>query len=159
MKYLKLFEDAIKHIDPIAIEHPLRYFSRKLEDVIISLKKLDNFESTVKRYFNDDGEIRIIYKRNGGKLVSANMRIESNKVELTIINYISWYNPKYMINSEDFSNLIKLNLEKYKIDKKYDLPAHIKTVSYYEFPIDEINNVLNNIENYYDLIHAKKYNI
>jgi hypothetical protein len=160
MKYLKLFESTIKHIDPIAIEHPLRNFSRKLEDIIISLKKLDDFESTVRRYFHDDGFINIIYKINGGKLLSATMRLELTQVELTIINYITWFDKKYMINSKDFSDLVDINLKKYKIYKEiYDLPSHINSVNYYKFTIGEINNILNEIENYYNLIHAKKYNI
>jgi hypothetical protein len=35
MKYIKKFETTIKHSDPISLNHPLRDFSRKLEDMVI----------------------------------------------------------------------------------------------------------------------------
>ena len=71
MKYLKLFESPIKHSDPIAINNILNDFSRKIEDVIILLKKLDNFNSTVRRYFLGNGNIRIIYNSNYSKLLTV----------------------------------------------------------------------------------------
>jgi hypothetical protein len=37
MKYLKTFEHTIKHSDPMSVNHPLKDFSRKLEDIIIEI--------------------------------------------------------------------------------------------------------------------------
>ena len=65
MIYLKYFEDCIKHSDPIAVNHKLRDFSRRLEDIIILLQELNKFDlknATVKRYFHENKAISIAYE-------------------------------------------------------------------------------------------------
>jgi len=159
MKYLKLFEDTIiKHSNPIAINHPLRDFSRKLEDVVIALKNFDNFkDGSVKRFFNLDGHITIMYNYEWRKLLKISL-IQSNENVLLIFRaFDQYYLGKDGKNTQIFVNLMKLNLDKYKIETPNITDK--KEMSYFNFPLSEINIVLKKIEEYYIEIDANKYNL
>lgn len=158
MKYLKLFEDTLKHSDPLAINHSLRDFSRKIEDVVIVLKNLDNLkDGSVKRFFNTDGHITIIYRYYYRKLLKISL-IQSNENVLLIFRVFKQYfqqnNEK---NTKIFNNLMKLNLNKYKIETPNI--TNKEEMIYFNFPLTKINIVLKKIEEYYIEIESKKYNL
>jgi len=160
MKYLKLFESPIKHSDPIAINNILNDFSRKIEDVIILLKKLDNFNSTVRRYFLGNGNIRIIYNSNYSKLLTVELKSNSKDVDLTIYSYIVRNNEIVNKNSIDFFNFVNFKLKKYEIDDgQYFNISSNATIKHYNFPIHKLNTILNEIEEYGNFIEMNKYNL
>ena len=155
MEYLKLFEHTIKHSDPIAVDHPLRDFSRKLENVVIALKNLDDLKNgTVKRFFNDNEKINIIYEYIYRRLLKISLEISDESVLLIFLAYDRDYEKSREKNTTIFMNLIKLNLDKYKIET-----TNKKEMSYFKFPLSEINIVLKKIEEYYIEIEANKYNL
>ena len=156
MKYLKTFETTIKHTDPLAVNNPLKDFSRKLEDIIIEITKIDNYkDSTVRRYFNDDGKIHINYINHYSKI----MKILLQTINDDVLMDIYCYKNKYKINTSlDFCNFAKYNLEEYiTIDKNPENALNNNMIQLqFHFPLSEINNILDSLE-YYSA--SKKYNL
>ena len=159
MKYLKLFETNIKHSNPMALNHILRDFSRKIEDMVILLKELDNFDnSTVKRYFDDNGEIRIVYKYSYHKLLKVSMRVQSQMIDFVITDTaINSWNEKYIENSLNFFDIINFQLREYKT-KDDNYGSEINHV-HYTFSINKINEILNKLLIYEQEILNNKFNI
>lgn len=152
MKYLKKFENTIKHTDDIAINHPLRNFSRDFEDIIINIKNLDNIQnSTVKRYFtdNENHKITIIYKNNTDKFIKINLYVDKN--EKLVIEFLlreHWWSKKLTQNTEIFMNLILNKLDNFLIS---NLNFNRDIILTFKFPLIEQNNIideLNDFESY-----------
>ena len=162
MKYLKKFETTIKHSDPIALNHPLRDFSRKLEDMIILLKELDNFKnSTVKRYFTDDGKIDICYRTPDLKLLLTSLQIQDDMIHLRISDTAvrSW-NENYIENSLDFFDIVNKELREYRSKSEERVNSSDFTYVRYIFPISKMNDILNDIFSTYEIYtDSIKYNI
>lgn len=158
MKYLKLFEHNIKHSDPLSINHPLRNFSRKLEDVIMSLQELDNLKnSTVRRYFHDDERISIVYKYDYNKLLNISMNIENDEsVLLTVTTYKMRYEKNKDKNTNIFIDFIKLALKDYYIEQA---TINYNKIIYFRFQLNEVDVVLKEVEDYYIYNDANKYNL
>ena len=168
MIYLKYFEDCIKHSDPIAVNHKLRDFSRRLEDIIILLQELNKFDlknATVKRYFHENKAISITYEDSMlGKLLTVHLMLQEN-VEFSI--YV--YKINRIIQSETPKNENCLKLFNF-IDSilpseyKSEMPYYVQSSTLffrniYNFPLTELNNVLNKLEEYRTYIDADKYNL
>jgi hypothetical protein len=154
MKYLKFFETTIKHTDPLAVNNPLKDFSRKLEDIIIEITKIDNYkDSTVRRYFNDDGKIHINYINHYSKI----MKILLQTINDDVLMDIYCYKNKYKINTSlDFCNFAKYNLEEYITIDSNDTRGNIIKQLQFHFPLSEINKILDSLD-YYSA--SKKYNL
>ena len=156
MKYIKTFEHTIKHTDEIAVNHILRDWSRKFEDIIIELDKLDRLNDksknkkdfakfiNVKRYFNDDKRISIMYKVHDEKTLRFTFYVDENEyVNLFITAYLSdWGSGKKYSHFKDFFNFIseknsKYTKQEYTINKMHSMV--------YNFPISEKDDFLFNI--------------
>lgn len=155
MKYLKNFENTIKHSDPIAINHPLAIFSRKLEDIIIDLKNFDNFKNTVRRYFNDNESISISYKGNSS-ILKIYLNNDNENVYLKILSNTSkWYNNESE-NGLEFSEFISNQLSKYKYNINLKNPHYMNIE--YKFKISEMFNILSDIQ-FDKFLNYRKYNL
>jgi len=157
MKYIKLFESTtIKHTDPIAVNHILRNFTRKLEDVIIELQNLDKKEnkafhtSTIRRYFISNGNIHILYKKDFIKILKISLKEESNIVTILVRLFSNFF--KYNKNANEFVELIRNSLSEY-------ITVDVGEETEFKFPINEMNNVLEKIEEYYIFLDSKRYNL
>jgi len=151
MKYLKLFETTIKHSDPISVNHPLRDFSRKVEDVMISIKEIDGFnKSTVRRYFNDNGYIHINYSSyvRGRALKIEMCIVDDEYVRMNIFCY-KHFSKDEINTSLEFYNFVKNNMSKY-IEQDLGFELHLK------FSFSEKDQVLGDLESF---AVAKRYNV
>ena len=154
MKYLKLFEYAIKHTDPIAVNHILRDFSRKLEDIIIEIKDIDGYtlsyqkrsSGIVRRYFNDDGSIKIHYSdKILGRFLQIILQIEDDNVSMFI--YI--FKDSFKDTSLDFFNFVSEALSEYITNQN---PRNLCLF----FLLNDKNEILETLESF---IISKKYNL
>jgi hypothetical protein len=163
MKYLKFFEielkneNFIKQSNSIAINHMLRDFSKKLEDIIIAMQDLN---TEVRRYFREDGTVSIIYEEShGGKFLRIELMNDSKNIELRSYLYIRNKNPKNE-NCRKFYDFINYQLKKYFTDdNKNEIFNTIYLKNVYLFPITKLNNVLKKLEKYYINIDSNKYNL
>lgn len=154
MKYLKLFEMTIKHSDPIAVNHKLRNFSRKVEDVIIEIKDIDNYNNNTKirRYFNSDESIIISYSSfTRGKVLKLLLKVTGftdDEVRMNVSCYKK-YNRDGINTSLEFYNYLKNVISEY-IVKEDSISLDFK------FPFSELDNILEILESF---AAAKKYNL
>jgi len=161
MKYLKKFETTIKHNDSIALNHPLRNFSRKLEDIVILLKELDNFDkSTVRRYFMDDEKIYIIYKHKSHQLLKICLQMQSEMIHLLISETsVRFWNKGHIENSLDFFDFVDRELREYRSENYEPIVSSNFTYARYIFPINKMNDILNDLSAYESYIDSTKYNL
>lgn len=145
MKYLKKFENHIKYTDDIAINHPLKDFSKKLEDVIITVKNLDKLpNSTVKRHFTDNDKIIIKYEKHPDKFITINLYIDIN--EKLVIKFLlrkHWWSNELTKNTEIFMNFILDKLDKFLIS---NLNLNRDTVLTFNFPLTQQNNIIEELK-------------
>lgn len=160
MKYLKKFENTIKHTDDIAINHPLRNFSRDFEDIIINIEKLDNIQlSQVRRYFIDDitHKIKIVYSNKIHKFLTTNMYVKDNNVIIDFLFHKHFWNnlltkittifmtfilnefDKYIISNLNLNNNIILTLNFPLTEKDYIIREFQDFKNYVDFYNDTIN--------------------
>lgn len=150
MKYLKNYEHTIKHSDELALNHPLKDFSRKLEDVIIAAKEYETEEKklAVRRYFDDEGDITIKVIIPYGNRLKIKLKLFS-KNYVTIECNISTFRKEVL---KDFIEFFREATMKYN---SYNTPYKITL----NFPISKSNEVLNKIQDYYAIIDMKKFNL
>ena len=160
MKYLKLFERWIKHTDPIAVNHILRDFSRKIEDIIIGIKDIDNYvnwenkhTSGVKRYFHHDGLIKIFYSdRDRGNLLETTLQQENDDVAMFIHNY-KMLNKDEINTSLEFFNFVQNCMSEYITNQDVNLYNGRLTLL---FPIEKMNQILEDLD---EFLSVNKYNL
>lgn len=145
MKYLKTYENTIKHTDYSAINHPLRNFSERLVNIMKEVS--DNL--IVRRYFNENGNISIWMMYKTHKLFNITLNYISDFDETLVsykLNNIRWI-------KNDFSDLKSFIEAIEDILSKFDnneqrVPVYLKRGDLHWF-IGEIKSRLT----------AKKYNI
>lgn len=146
MKYLKLFESNwIKHTDKIAIDNPLREFSRKFEDFTLTLSIPD---IKIRRYFKDNGSIDIEFSHKNYKFLIIRMYLTHDIIILEIIHT----SPKWAPTHEDitiFYNFLIEQLKKFT-HRTYG-QIHTATSFECEIPFSEKDNVLNDLINNYEI--------
>ena len=149
MKYLKTYEHTIKHSDELALNHPLRDFSRKLEDVIIAAKdEIKDRKAVVRRYFDDKGDITI----KVGFTYGIGLKI---KMELSKYNYVNIQCTFSTYRKEDLEKFTEFFREvtmKYNV---YNSPYKIIL----NFQKSKLNEVLDKIQDYYTIINMNKFNL
>ena len=163
MKYLKSFEKLLKYTDPIVINHPLLDFCKRLENVLIKIKKLDNHPKAnsdafeIRKSFNDSGNIKISYTT-----LSPLFVIELNNYENNIqmnIKYSTSYINNYNENCTIFFDFLKDKLKKYISGKvlKYTWMEE------FIFNYEQLDNIIQEIEKFPEEIdiykNMKKYNL
>lgn len=169
MKYLKFFEDLIKHSDPLALNHPLRNFSRKLEDIVIAIQESNKLilkNTTVKRYFHKNETITIIYEDSyNTKFLKLDLKNNEKNVGLSINVYrigpVLGNRKLTDKNSHKFFNFINSKLSEYNqhIKQYQEISDYLSIENLYLFPISELDNVLGKLEEYYIHIDSNKYNL
>jgi hypothetical protein len=158
MKYIKTFETNIKHSSDFAMNHPLRNFSRKIEDILEEITKFESEQSKVRRYFEDNGNIRIVYSTQyGGKRLKINIYKDS-VIEIGIIKYREWEKRRIdMTPTEEFFHFIMNNFKNYIVNldtKKFEF-----SFVNLEFPLNEQDKVLKKFQEYLTYLDAKRYNL
>ena len=111
-------QKLISFKDTLVVNHPLLNFSIELEKILKILQLADNnFETTIKKYFNNDGEISICYKdKNSG----------SNRFKFIIKFH-------YQVVMDDV--IIIINYGNHFIDNK-------KSIYLYHFIVDNFKNYI-----------------
>lgn len=152
MKHIKTFEHTLKHTDERSINHPLREFSEKFEDVIIAYAKEingpDHYYYRVRRYFVENGDISIKIIDSLDSIFKIKLKIDNQdyvNIDVTFSTY------KYNIIS-DFIDFFRDVTKEYNV---YDKPYRIVL----NFNKSKLDKVLKDIENYYIHIDSKKFNI
>ena len=167
MKYLKKFETLLSFKDPNVVNHPLLSFSIELEKILKILKNADNYDgSNVRKYFDSDGQItdiKISYKDKPGRTLFSfkiNLYDLLGERATMVINH-RIYTHRLMINnynknSEYLFNFIIDNFNDNNFDTKIN---DTKNWAILIFPISEINNVVEKLQDIDAFFSAKKYNI
>ena len=160
MKYIKKLETLLKYTDDKVINHPLFKFSYDLVNILNIVKVADNFEkSIIKKYFNDDGIIRIIYSQLVERQPWNNFNRGLFEIKLIEINEfvkmkVYAASNKGNTNSQELFKFMKKELSKYRItisDSNLSMS--------YKFPIGETDNIIRILENIKIYIDSNKYNI
>lgn len=162
MKHIKKFESfAIKHTDEISMNHILRDFSRKLEDIIILLREKDNFEhSSVKRYFYNDGCIKIIYNSSGkDKLMTIKISNDDEFIFIKTSLYKQWFDRYKITECNDFYKFVCNELKKYKYElTDANHPRELRSQGF-KIPLIEKEDIIDKIYEYKIKLEAEKYNL
>lgn len=150
MKHLKTYEDTIKHSDELALNHPLRDFSRKLEDVIIAAKndEIEKEKLAVRRYFNDNGSITIKVIFPYGNRLKIKLKLSKDNY-VNIEFYFSSFREEVLKNFVEF---LKETTLKYNV---YNSPYKIVL----NFQKSKLDEVLDKIQDYYTIIKMNKFNL
>ena len=163
MKYLKKFETLLSFKDPNVVNHPLLSFSIELEKILKILKNADNYDgSKVRKYFDNDGQItdiKISYKDKPGRtLFSFKINIYDFLGEraLTMVINHRIYTNNYNKNSEYLFDFIMDNFNDDNFDTKIN---DTKNWAILIFPISEINNVVEKLQDIDAFFSAIKYNL
>ena len=167
MKYLKFFEDYIKHSDPLVINHTLRDFSRKLEDIVIALQESNKLKNTtVKRHFHKNETITIVYENSyNTKFLKLELKNDEKRVGLSIKVYrigpVLGNRNLTDKNSLKFFNFVDSKLSEYKqhIEQYQEISDYLSIENSYIFPLTELDNVLDKLEEYYIYTDSDKYNL
>lgn len=150
MIHLKVFEKMLKNTDKIAINHPVNDFSGRLLKI---LKEISVSDCTVRRFFFDSTNISIICKRSDlCKILKIIFILHNDDKDVVMI-----VNKKDSRSGQlfaDFYNFMRLKLKKYINDD--DLPLDETT---YKLPIDKLDDVIDELEEYYVYINTNKYNL
>jgi len=149
MKYLRKFESHIKHSDPISLNHPLKEFSKELENII---KNAEIKNTEVRRYFNEDQSITIkIFETHESILAEEilKFKIWNNDTHIFINIFFSRWKLEKMT---DFVEYIRQKTMKYN---SYDKPFRIN----FYFKKSEANTILKILKEYETQIQANKYNL
>lgn len=162
MKLIKKFESfAVKHTDEISMSHILRDFSRKLEDIIILLKEKDNFEhSSVKRYFYNDSEIKIIYNSiRKDKSMVIKISNDDKFIFIKMSLYKQWFNKYDVTECKDFYKFVCNELKKYKYELMCEKhPRELRSQGF-KIPLIEKEDIIDKIYEYKIKLEAEKYNL
>lgn len=161
MKYIKLYESIIKKSNLSITNHPLLNLGNEIQNLMISLKELDNFKrfnsraSTVKKYYttgvNNTIEIYIVYNFYYGRLFEVKINLYDNIVTLMTILHKKYVNrdlSKYNQKSESLFTIFDSNLEEYKKSlNRYYTQSDI-TINDYEFSIDKLDEITSKIKDF-----------
>jgi hypothetical protein len=159
MKYLKTFENTIKSTDKSALDNPLKLFGEKIEETLNDISGM-----SITMHFTDEQNKKIFIRG-----------IAKNEAVLLIDIYISTYNIKntkfrfdiylkynrYRKANYDYdSALLFLDFISEKF-KKYKITYYNTNNIWqnYEFPLEELNNILIEIDEFSMFMNAKKYNL
>ena len=148
MRYLRTYENMIKHTDKSAVNHPLNAFSMRLEMVIIRMSKSIG---TVMRYFIEDGRIMIKYYNNNGisEILTIYLSYDNSYDKVKIELKFSTFEFNQI---ESFVEFFRVHTNKYNIlDKPYRIVI--------KFPLSKVYDVLELIEDYYVQLDGDKYNL
>ena len=166
MKYIKSFETLLKHSDPKVLNHIFKPFAEKLKNILSKLKESDNLDkSSVRLYFDDSGEISIIYRYKFLKVLKIRLLIYHRSTGIELCIMINKGNNFYdNINSDNSTLDIIIS----SIIKKYEMlndSSYIYTNLHF-IKIDDptdlsiLDNIIKEIEKELDLyLNTKKFNI
>lgn len=165
MKYIKTFERNIKSTDSRIIPI-LRYFSDNIVNIVNAFDKFNTIiaPTSIKRFFTDTphpGEGIKIYYSGGIRLIeikleyrkSWNREIENIIFKIRITPIIRQNIKKEF---EDFQNFFIEKLKKYKDNNTYN-----KLFDQIDFiiPVNEIDLVIDELNEYYMYVDAKNFNL
>lgn len=173
MKYLKLFEVNVKatdaRFDPI-----LRNFSEEILKLVTAVNNIDRAnpifaeisdKNIIKKYFTDNG-INIMYNLFTGakfRLLCINLKLINNNIKLTLLN-IGLYNlnkqtgKKWTKNTTEFISFVESKLKKYK-QPDDDVITYKGYQTIFVFPINNTNEVIEELKEYYAYSKAVNYNL
>lgn len=165
MKYIKTFEKNIKSTDT-RIVPIIRYFSDKLVDITKSFDKINSVTkpSLVTRFFTDKpnpGEGVNIYYGAGTKLLEIKLEYRKSwnkEIENIILKIKIFSGLRQDIQKElkDFKEFFKEKLKNYKDSNAY---MELFDQSDFIIPVNEINDVIDELNEYYMYVDAKNFNL
>ena len=160
MKYIKTYERLLHFNDPQVVNHPLLNLTIELDKILRNLQNLDNYKkSTVKKYFNPNGDISLCYKDSGSRnlflvkiLNIKEIYTEYNDDVVMIINKYNHFINNYNKNSDLLSNYI---IDLFK-DYIYDNKVNKTFLRFSKTEIDNIVKKMQKVDIFFDTI---KYNL
>ena len=153
MKYIKQYEKIIAAKSEKAKRNPLYDFSGKISQILRNFKDVDSIFSTTKRYIEDDGyiTIKINYPSNGSNfLFKLTLDYDERLDKATMVIRASFV----FKSIENVFNFMSTQLDSYAADKNLK-DKYLRL----NFSLNDTDDIIRLLEEYYNYITAKKFNI
>lgn len=153
MKYIKQYEKIIAAKSEKAKRNPLYDFSGKISQILRNFKDVDSIFSTTKRYIEDDGyiTIKINYTSNGSNLLfKITLDYDERLDKGTMVIRASFV----FKSIENVFHFMSTQLDSYAADKNLK-DKYLR----FNFSLNDTDDIIRLLEEYYHYITAKKFNI